>query len=734
MTTNNFDIQLPQKTLFLLNKKARYKVMYGGRGSGKSVAMCISALCLAMHRKVRILCTRQIQKSIKLSIHKVLSDYINKLGLSDYFQVTEETIRCNNGSEFIFSGVKNNVEEIKSMEGIDVCIVEEAQNVSDESWEILIPTVRKEGSEFWIAFNPDSEEDPTYQRFVKNPPPDCITKKVNYNDNPFFPSVLKDEMEYCKRVDYDKYLHIWEGHPNVHTEALVFKNKYEVKEFDIPTRDKVDRFFIGVDWGFANDPTTMVLSFIKDKCLYICKEGYGIGVDLADIPRKIFANVPESADGWSIYCDSARPETISFLKLRRWEIPINGKVKQVGFNLKPCDKWKGSVEDGIDYLRSFEKIYIHPTCKHTIDEFRNYSYEVDKKTGEVLPKLIDSYNHCLVGNTLITTEKGKVKIKDVKIGDKVLTRKGYKKVLWSGVSDRDRDVYKVITNKGKYLIGTDNHKVYTQRGFVRIDNLEIGDKLEIERSIELCNEKLLQCLGKNGIDTQTQNEEAIECILREAKYICTKLCGKHTKEQEKKGMLYTTKTETLKTILLKIWKKLHQKSIVQKDTNIVLKELKGVKNILIRLENLLLNGIKAKKAESGIESIENDLILDALILVMENVYNVVMNTNEKQNIQNFVATNVNQNIDGKVEKITLQKNASCAEKIILQANIVNKDFAEYIVDVKHIGKAKKVYDLTIDEQHEFYANGILVHNCIDGLRYSLNGYITNHNLEWLKYV
>lgn len=159
----------------------------------------------------------------------------------------------------------------------------------------------------------------------------------------------------------------------------------------------MDRFFIGVDWGFSKDPTTMVLSFIKDNCLYICREGYGIGVDLAQIPQKIFSCVPEAAQGWPIYCDNARPETISFLKARRWRVMIDGKPAEVSYNLKPADKWKGSIEDGIDRLKSFEKIIIHPSCKHTIEEFSHYCYETDKRTGEILPKLVDTYNHCIDG-------------------------------------------------------------------------------------------------------------------------------------------------------------------------------------------------------------------------------------------------------------------------------------------------------------------------------------------------
>ena len=200
-------IQMPKPLMFLLNSEKRYKVAYGGRGSGKSYGYADACLLKALQKKIRVLCARQLQTSIKDSVHKLLCDRISAHGLDEWFEITQQAIRCKNGSEFIFKGIQNNVQEIKSMEGIDICWVEEAQSVSEESWEILIPTIRKEGSEIWVSFNPDREEDSTYQRFVVNPPRDCKSVLINYMDNPWFPEVLRREMEYCKEVDYGKYEH-----------------------------------------------------------------------------------------------------------------------------------------------------------------------------------------------------------------------------------------------------------------------------------------------------------------------------------------------------------------------------------------------------------------------------------------------------------------------------------------------------------------------------------------------
>lgn len=369
----NFEI--PEKLLFLLNKNARYKVAYGGRGSGKSWSVARSLILLALKQKHRILCTRQLQTSIKDSVHKLLCDSIDGLGFNQYFEITRDAIRCKNGSEFIFKGLQNQTNEIKSIEGIDYCWVEEAQSVSKDSWEILIPTIRKEGSEIWVTFNPDRDEDATFQRFIKNPPPDSIVQLVNYNDNPWFPDVLRNEMTYDKEVDFGKYEHIWLGKTVIDTDAQIYHGKFELKEFVTPSSMT---FYYGADWGFANDPTAIVRCFIQDQCLYIDYEAGGVGVEFEELPS-LFDSIPEIRK-WDIRADNARPETISYMSRQ-------------GYKVKACPKWKGSVEDGIEYIRSFRRIYVHTRCKRTYEEFKFYSYKQDKNTGDILPIVLDKDNH-----------------------------------------------------------------------------------------------------------------------------------------------------------------------------------------------------------------------------------------------------------------------------------------------------------------------------------------------------
>ena len=387
MTENLVEVNVPE-AFEELYKSHRYKSAFGGRGGAKSWAFADALLTLGLQRRLRILCTRELQSSIAESVHHLLETQITKLGMTEDYVVQKNTIFSKNGTEFIFKGLKFNIDEIKSMEAIDICWVEEAQALSEESWKILIPTIRKDGSEIWLSWNTGEIEDPTYKRFVTSPPDDCVSMFVNYTDNPYFPETLRKEMEYCKRVDYEAYLHIWEGKPRVIGDAVVFKGKFVVEDFETP--EVGVKFRYGADWGFSNDPTVLTRNYIIDNHLYIDYEAWGVGVEFEEIPE-LFDSVPGSREH-KIVADSARPETISY-------------VRRQGFAIVPCEKFKGTklgfVRDGVEFLRKFEKIHIHTRCKRTKDEFEHYSYKLDKKidpaTGQprVLPILVAGWEHII---------------------------------------------------------------------------------------------------------------------------------------------------------------------------------------------------------------------------------------------------------------------------------------------------------------------------------------------------
>lgn len=220
-------VEFPEKLQFLF-EPARYKVAYGGRGSGKSWGFARALIVLAGMRRMRILCAREVQKSIKDSVHKLLSDQIEAMGLSDKFQVLETEIRGANGSEFLFTGLSNQTAaNIKSFEGVDICWVEEAQAVTKKSWDLLIPTIRKPGSEIWVTFNPELDDDDTWTRFVVNPPPGAVVQKMIYSDNPWFPAELEAERRHCYLTDRENYDNIWEGATKSAVDGAIYAKEIE---------------------------------------------------------------------------------------------------------------------------------------------------------------------------------------------------------------------------------------------------------------------------------------------------------------------------------------------------------------------------------------------------------------------------------------------------------------------------------------------------------------------------
>jgi len=310
-------------------------------------------------------------------VHRLLASQIEMLGLTLFFEIQKTTIIGRNGSEFIFKGLNGlTIDGIKSLEGADKCWVEEGHSVSEKSWSILIPTIRKTGSQIWVSFNPDLVTDPVYQRFIVNKPPNSFVCKVNYTDNPDCPETLIQEAEYLKRVNYDDYAHIWLGEVRQHSDAQVFKGKYRVESFDVDESFGYPLF--GADWGFSVDPATLVKCYIKGRTLYICSEAYKVQCEIDDTPA-LFDHI-DDARLYMIRADSARPEMVNYMQ-------------RAGFRIESVEKWPGCVEDRVSFIRNFEVVIIHPDCKHTAEEFRLYIYKVDKRTGDILPVLIDANNH-----------------------------------------------------------------------------------------------------------------------------------------------------------------------------------------------------------------------------------------------------------------------------------------------------------------------------------------------------
>jgi len=377
-------VKLPRKirdAFIPARGSAQYRALYGGRGSGKSFSAAKMAAIWGMVDPLRILCTRELQVSIKESFHAELKAAIaSEPWLAAHYSVGVDYIKGANGTEFIFRGLRHNTSAIKSLAKIDLTIVEEAEDVPEDSWLALEATVfRQPRSELWAIWNPRLDGSPVDNRFRKTPPANAIVAEVNFYDNPFFPPGLdtlrRREQE---RLDPATYAHIWLGEYLTNSDAQVFGGKCHVETFE-PEPDW-DGPYYGGDFGYSQDPLAAVEVWIGGSDIYIRREAYRVGVENDDIAAFVTKRIPGFESEVSRW-DNSRPETISYIK--RHGLP----------RAESCDKWPGSVEDGIAHLRSYKRIVIHPDCPNMQSEARLYSYKVDRLSGDVTSKIVDAHNH-----------------------------------------------------------------------------------------------------------------------------------------------------------------------------------------------------------------------------------------------------------------------------------------------------------------------------------------------------
>jgi phage terminase large subunit len=377
---------LPPKIRDLFKDNPRgsvlYRALHGGRGSGKSQSMAQMAAAWGYLESLRILCVREFQGSIKESFYAELKAAIEASEfLSAHYTVGVDYIRGENGTEFIFRGLHLAVNTIKSLAKIDLTIVEEAEDVSENAWLALEATVfRRDKSELWAIWNPRFDGSPVDLRFRKNPPARALIAEVNWQDNPYFPKNMEElRQREQRRLDPATYAHVWEGAYLVNSLAQVFNGKYRLDEFT-PDPEHWDGPYYGGDFGFSQDPTAAVELWIHDETLYISAEAGAVGLELDDTASFVVERIPGFADEVSRW-DNSRPESISHL--RRHGLP---KAEAV-------EKWKGSVEDGIAFMRAFREIVVHLRCKGVKNEMLLYSYKVDRLTGDIRSDLVDANNH-----------------------------------------------------------------------------------------------------------------------------------------------------------------------------------------------------------------------------------------------------------------------------------------------------------------------------------------------------
>lgn len=531
----------------------RRNFIFGGRGSGKSYTVAEYVVMRAFQKKTKVLCCRELQKSIADSVLALLAEVIEKLGLSDFFEVQKNAIYGKNGSQFIFAGIKSNVAEIKSMQGIDIAWCEESQALSRESYQVLVPTVRAEGSIIIFTFNPFSEKDICWIE-SQNPDENTLCIRANYDSNPWLPDVLKLEIERDKS-DPVKFDWVWNGNPVGLSDAQVFLGKYEVKDFETPNNVE---FHWGADWGFA----------------------------------------------------------------------------------------------------------------------------------------------CVDGNALINTNKGLIKLRDIRIGDYVLTRKGYKKVLYT----KNKGFKKVLDLDFGYenhVIVTADHKVFTLDGWKEVQDLKENETICVMKltlmgvfikTIRTVSTRIISTV-MNALTGKTKKEYYTETFMSS------------TKDQSQKDMSFIIKTIIRLIMILKTW----LVSLYQNITKLIFTNIKKVSELCLKR-----SGKSVGKRLHTIQKIGcHDTLKDLKLQDRKDssVKNVESQWSLRMFIKNTVVLNAeNMQTQGKVKASTFVK---CAVKSLWR-QLTTKE-APVLMNVRinsvPLNEEREVFDISIDGEHEFFANGLLVHNC-----------------------
>ena len=763
--------QLPRYAAPLF-QPIRYKVLYGGRGAARSWSVARALLIKAAQAPLRIGCFREIQKSIKDSVHRLLTDQIDLMGIPGY-EITDHELRHANGSLFLFDGLRSNVTKIKSLEGIDIAWVEEAERVSKNSWDVLIPTIRKTGSEIWVTFNPDLEDDPTFVRFVKQPPPNAWVKKVGGDDNPWFPDTLAQERAYAYAVDPDAAEHVWGGACRKSTKAQILSGKWIVEEFEpmtperlvaeyapgrAPNADHVlddeklrallwDGPYHGADFGFAQDPNTLVRCWIAPGTipkstgrLMIEYEAYKIGQDTDAIPDAWKAAVP-GCERYTIRADSARPETISYLQ--RYGFP----------SIVGVDKWNGSVEDGIAYLRQFEKIVIHPRCVHAKDEAQHYSYKTDPRTGDVLPDIVDKHNHCLAGDTLVDTLDGQFTIADLvgRIGT-AFTLDGPRRFHSVRQTSQNEALYRVQMTDGRSFVCTADHPVLTADGWqpalALSTNMSIMTVDAKRYTVtELCRRNTSNSTDVGTVETTqpgTTGPITDGTVARsEHRRISIGTCGSSTTDQSQPATRFTIPTRTSTPRTPRGWcacpKRRTTGSPVSSTPPSSAPGCGATSSS--GPSRRQPSGTEAERVISGTATTPAEEWRRGYTEAPASIAARISSGAHLSERESFARMLVSRRGDGRPVSMTFDGNVLVVGAPSPSTAIARPRAAPgnaqspcaTVADVRFVGYGA-VYNMEVDGAHHFTVEGgLVVHNCIDALRYALSPLIRSSDTGIIEY-
>lgn len=648
-------IEIPQEFKRLFDNDWREAAVHGGRYSLKSHTVARFLLIRARERKTRVACFREFQSSIAESSHQLLSDLINLYELNDFEITNNSIINRVNGSDFIFKGLWNNEQSIKSIEGIDIAWVEEAQTVSAKSIEVLTPTIRKDKSKIIYTYNRLLEDDPVHQRLVIEGRPDTLIINVNYDiavKYKMIPDVVLKEIEDDKVKRPKLYNHKWLGEPNS-LELKIYTGWKIIDE--IPHTARLERY--GLNFGYSNHPLGLVAVYYHDGGYIIDQIMYGLGYSNRNI-ADILKNLPKAL----VIADSAEPKSIQ-------------ELKDYGLNVVGCEK-KVKTTTGtksgseISYVNwsiqvvQGEKISITRNSSDVIREYKNYFWMTDRITGKLLAKPEEPFHYimdCLVAGTKVKTINGDISIENIKVGDLVYTRKGLRKVKDAWLVNKQAKVFKIKLSNGQELTGTPNHRIWCNGKWKLLTDVRYGDIMDV-------------CI--NQLYTKEKNTSVVQL-----------------------------KENTIITVVANFCIGKYGKKLMEKYRRIIMSIIKMVLKMTTELK--ILNSCIKENTDKTI--IETEFQSKRNVKVAEN--NLKQNKIEKK--IDFAPINVKANGEEMRGLMMLKNVANGAIRFIKRINIGKQDFVPVRV-VEKIEKKEReaVYDITVEGQNEYYANGILVHNSI----------------------
>lgn len=684
-------LELPDAFAPLL-EPARFKVFYGGRGGAKSTAFANCLLLQGTQRPLRIMCGREVQNSIKESVHALLADRIKAMGLTDFYTVQEAQIFGRNGTRFFFVGLYRNPDSIKSAEGVDRCWVEEASTVSRDSWDKLLPTIRKPGSEIWVSYNPGLKTDAVHQIFHVEGRNGAIVRKVSWRDNPWMTQEMLDEMEDLKRADYAKYLHVWEGEFKSYADGAVYARQLALAHEEgricrVPVQSATA---VNTFWDLGKSDATAIWFHQRvgpdDRFIdYLEVTGQDID-EIATAVRQRGYNL-----GTHYMPHDVEHEILGFGNRTRKKMFEDARIKPIV--VVPRIR---HIHEGIEMVRAAFSAYWfdEQKCERGLECLKNYAYEYSQRRGDLNPE--PSHNWaCFTGETEILTRYGMRQMISLPENGEVMTLCGWKPYRNAGLTRKDAPLVEVVFASGYTVRCTPDHKFLTGSGWKSAESLQKGTV------ILSCWTRSRNTLAGGFIGSGPK-----KLITHAAERSCTGRHGSRRLGRYLAGAIFITEMAIRPITLLATWSACQLRSICHAEPEsaisasgcvLITGKSQATRFLPNQREKRPQNGTDQRRGASGISGTRSG----------------------RRRGKNGLGWSV-------IASIAVSHLARFKELMDIHKSTAH-DHARppRIESVRPLSTRADVYCLTVDDGHNFaLANGAIVHNChaADALRQHAQGY------------